>query len=89
MSACAWERRYSKQAYAYGTEANDFLRRVAPELPTEGRALLLGEGEGRNAVFLALRGLEVTAVDLSKQGLAKARRLAERRGVRIKTAPGR
>jgi SAM-dependent methyltransferase len=47
--------------------------------------LCLGEGEGRNAVFLAARGLDVTALDLSAVGLEKAQRLAKERGVTITT----
>lgn len=87
MTAELWDRRYSKQAYAYGKDPNEFVRGVWDEnlLPREGSALLLGEGEGRNAVFLAGVGLSCTAVDLSKAGLSKARRLADQRGVRIKT----
>lgn len=45
----------------------------------------MGEGEGRNAVCLAQLGREVTAVDSSKIGLEKARRLADARGVPITT----
>jgi SAM-dependent methyltransferase len=45
--------------------------------------LCLGEGEGRNAVYLAGRGHEVEAVDLSAVGLAKAVQLASERGVRV------
>jgi SAM-dependent methyltransferase len=46
---------------------------------------MLGEGEGRNGVYLAGLGYEVVAVDQSEVGLAKARRRAEERGVRIRT----
>jgi SAM-dependent methyltransferase len=78
-----WDERYAGPDYLFGTEPNDFLRSVADELP-EGRALCLGEGEGRNAVFLAERGYEVTAVDASATGLRKATRLASERGVEIR-----
>ena len=47
--------------------------------------LCLGEGEGRNAVFLAQRGLDVTAVDLSPKALEKAQGLARERGVTLRT----
>jgi 2-polyprenyl-3-methyl-5-hydroxy-6-metoxy-1,4-benzoquinol methylase len=79
-----WDERYSGEDYAYGTEPNDFLVSVAGELP-RGRALCLAEGEGRNAVWLARQGLDVTAVDSSPVGLDKATRLAEKRGVTIQT----
>ncbi|MCG6897413.1 MAG: methyltransferase domain-containing protein [Thiocapsa sp.] len=79
-----WDERYASEDYAYGTEPNDFLREVAPRLPV-GKTLCLGEGEGRNAVFLAGLGHRVTALDGSRVGLEKARRLAADRGVAIDT----
>lgn len=78
-----WDRRYADSGYCYGTDPNDFLRERVDALPSRGRVLCLGEGEGRNAVFLAGRGFEVVAVDASSVGLAKAGRLALERGVRI------
>ena len=80
-----WDERYAEAEYAYGKEPNDFLAEVADRIPA-GRVLCLGEGEGRNAVFLAARGFEVTGVDGSRVGLAKAEALARERGVRIATA---
>jgi SAM-dependent methyltransferase len=79
-----WDERYSAEGYAYGTEPNDFLTERVGRLPP-GRVLCLGEGEGRNAVWLARQGFEVTAVDASAVGLAKAERLADRHGVRVRT----
>jgi SAM-dependent methyltransferase len=79
-----WDQRYNEPDYAYGTEPNDFLRAMADRLPP-GRLLSLGEGEGRNAVWLAGQGFSVTAVDSSAVGLDKARRLAAERGVEIAT----
>jgi SAM-dependent methyltransferase len=78
-----WNERYSGSDYLFGTEPNDFLRSAVDRLP-EGRALCLGEGEGRNAVFLAERGYEVTAVDASAAGLRKAVKLSEARDVEIR-----
>jgi ubiquinone/menaquinone biosynthesis C-methylase UbiE len=46
-----------------------------------GRALDLAAGEGRNAVWLAERGWQVTAVDFSRVGLGKSRRLGAARGL--------
>lgn len=80
-----WNDRYSTEDYLYGTEPNDFLRAQAELFAQGGRVLCLGEGEGRNAVYLAEQGLEVTAVDSSSVGLAKAQRLAQSRGVSITT----
>jgi SAM-dependent methyltransferase len=79
-----WDRRYSEPGYAYGTDPNDFLASVVDRLPS-GRVLCIGEGEGRNAVYLARRGFEVTAVDASAVGLAKAEQLARQHGVEIVT----
>lgn len=79
-----WDERYSGETYAYGTEPNDFLVEKFDNLPP-GRVLCLAEGEGRNAVWLAGRGYEVSAVDASSAGLKKARRLADARSVKIKT----
>jgi SAM-dependent methyltransferase len=79
-----WDERYSSEQFAYGKEPNDFLREVVDRLPV-GRTLCLAEGEGRNAVFLATRGHDVTAVDMSLVGLEKANRLAEERDVTIET----
>ena len=52
---------------------------------TPGRVLCLAEGQGRNAVFLARRGFEVVAVDMSAAGMARARKLAEENGAQIDT----
>lgn len=79
-----WDERFAEDGFAYGEEPNDFLREWAPRLP-RGRTLCLAEGQGRNAVFLASLGHSVTAVDWSETGLAKARALAEHRGVKIRT----
>ncbi|MGD0484988.1 MAG: class I SAM-dependent methyltransferase, partial [Gemmatimonadales bacterium] len=79
-----WDLRYSEPGYAYGTEPNAFLVEVAGRIPA-GPVLSLGEGEGRNAVFLAGLGHDVVAVDASAVGLAKAEALARERGVRLVT----
>lgn len=78
-----WNERYAGEEYIYGTEPNDFLAEHAGKLT--GPVLSLAEGEGRNGVFLASRGLEVHGVDGSAVGLEKARKLAASRGVEIET----
>jgi SAM-dependent methyltransferase len=77
-----WDERYAGPDFAYGTEPNRFLVEVADRLP-RGLALSLGEGEGRNAVFLAAAGWRVIGVDRSRVGLAKALGLATERGVPV------
>lgn len=79
-----WDKRYSGKTFAYGTSPNDFLRAQAQHLPL-GNVLSLGEGEGRNAVFLAGLGYNVSALDGSRVGLAKAQTFAKDQGVEIKT----
>jgi len=79
-----WDARYSDEGWAFGTDPNDFLREQADQLPV-GRILCLAEGQGRNAVWLAQRGHDVTAVDQSAVGLRDAHRLAAERGVTITT----
>ena len=80
-----WNQRYSEPGFAYGTEPNDFLVSSTSLLPPGSRILCLGEGEGRNAVYLAKRGHRVTAVDSSFVGLQKTQSLAEKHGVSIET----
>ena len=74
-----WDERYSHTEFVYGTEPNDFLVSQVDALPM-GRVLCLGEGEGRNAVWLAKRGFDVTAVDASRVGLDKALKFAAAQG---------
>ncbi len=78
-----WNERYANKDYLFGTEPNSFLAEHCSLL--SGPVLSLSEGEGRNAVFLASRGLEVLGVDLSTVALEKANQLARSRGVEIKT----
>jgi len=79
-----WDEKFRKKKYTLGTEANPFLRKHIRLLP-RGKALDVATGEGRNAVFLAQHGFEVEAVDISKKGISKARRLAKEKGIKIKT----
>ena len=85
MSSTYWDERYSGDDLAYGAAPNDFLAHMADRFPTKGRALDIGAGEGRNALFLASRGLDVLAVDQSAVGMQKAERLARERGLSLRT----
>lgn len=80
-----WDERYSGEALAYGESPNDFLVSMAERLPTSGRALDIGAGQGRNALFLASRGLDVLAVDQSVVGMRKAQQLANQRSLALRT----
>lgn len=77
-----WDERYREPGFAYGTAPNEFLADVVDRIPP-GKILSLAEGEGRNAVYLASKGYEVTGVDGSAVGLHKAAALAKGRGVAI------
>lgn len=77
-----WNERFSQSDYQYGEAANDFIRENVSAIP-KGKVLCLAEGEGRNAVFLAAQGYDVTAVDLSAAGLVKAKALADKHGVSL------
>ncbi|RNC82467.1 MAG: class I SAM-dependent methyltransferase [Phycisphaera sp.] len=77
-----WDEKYSVEHFIYGTKPNTFLAEHANQI-SRGTVLSLAEGEGRNAVFLAELGYEVTAVDGSQVGIEKARQLAASRNVEI------
>ena len=79
------DERYQTPEYIFGDQPCQWLIMNQHRLPTSSIALALGDGEGRNGVFLAKLGLHVTSVDLSEVGLSKARDLAEKRGVSIQT----
>lgn len=80
-----WDRKFSVDHYQYGQAPNTHLAAQAARLPAGGRALVPGDGEGRNGVWLAERGFQVVSVDSSAIGLEKARRLAVGRGVGLAT----
>lgn len=84
MEPSFWDQRYAGEQYHYGTTPNAYLVDCVAHIPP-GPVLHLGEGEGRNAVFVAGRGHAVTAADQSAVGLAKAARLAAARGVALTT----
>ena len=83
MSRHDWDRRYEAPGLIWTGEPNRFLR-AEVEGVAPGRALDLACGEGRNAVWLASRGWDVTGVDFSARALEKARALATERGVALR-----
>ncbi|WP_028659528.1 class I SAM-dependent methyltransferase [Nocardioides insulae] len=78
MDSSAWDERYAGTDLVWSVTPNVFVADRIAELPP-ARAVDLAAGEGRNAIWLASRGWEVTAVDFSTVGLDKGRRLAEHR----------
>ena len=79
-----WNERYGAPDYIFGTAPNAFLASNASRLKRGQRALCIADGEGRNSVWLAEQGLEVTAFDFSPIGVDKARKLAASRGVKVR-----
>jgi cyclopropane fatty-acyl-phospholipid synthase-like methyltransferase len=78
-----WDERYSQEGYLFGTTPAVFLERHRDRLAPGATALAIADGEGRNSVFLAQQGLTVTAMDGSAVAVAKARTLADERGVAV------
>ena len=80
MDRQQWDERYSGTEFEWSVHPNQFVAEQLAGLPP-GRALDLAAGEGRNSVWLAERGWSVTAVDFSRVGLEKGRKLSAARGV--------
>ena len=80
MTAADWDARYRGSELVWGAAPNRWVERETADL-LPGRVLDIACGEGRNSIWLARRGWQVTAVDFSGVALAKAAQLAEGRGV--------
>lgn len=82
MDSDAWDERYASTELVWSAGPNVFVEdRTAGLAP--GRALDVAAGEGRNAVWLAEQGWDVTAVDFSPVGVETGRKVARRRGVDV------
>lgn len=79
----SWDKRFAGEDFLFGEAPNAFLARQAPLLKKGQRALAVADGEARNGVWLAEQGLSVHSMDFSSVAQAKARQLAERRGVTL------
>lgn len=77
-----WNERYSNEAYAYGESPNDYLKEQLEKL-NKGKILFPADGEGRNGVFAAKHGWNVSAFDISAEGQRKALQLAAKNNVHI------
>ncbi len=78
-----WDERYADDEYVFGHEPNRWMAENADLLEPGMSVLVPGDGEGRNGVWLAERGMQVTTLDASPVGVEKARKLAADRGVSI------
>ena len=79
-----WNKKYETENYLFGRDPIPFLKDHVDLLP-KGAALDLAMGEGRNGVFLATKGFQVTGVDISEAGFEKASALASEKGVKLTT----
>ena len=78
-----WNQRYASEEFAYGLYPNVLLKRLIEKMPS-GKILFPAEGEGRNAVFCATRGWDVSAFDITTSGKQKSEILALKNNVEIK-----
>lgn len=83
-----WDNRYSEKDFAYGETPNIFFKSVLDKYKLDGKILFPAEGEGRNAVYAAKKGLDVTAFDISIEGKKKALKLAAKENVTLKYEVG-
>jgi SAM-dependent methyltransferase len=77
-----WDKRYSEPSLAYGKEPNVYFKQKI-DLLQAGKLLLPGEGEGRNALYAAINGWKVTAIDSSFKAKEKALALANKKKIKI------
>lgn len=77
-----WNQRYSEDEWVYGKSPNAFFKEQLDGIPP-GKIILPAEGEGRNAVYAAGLGWDVTALDYSEAAREKALRLANKAGLSI------
>lgn len=78
-----WNQRFDRADYLFGTDPNAYLASHRDLFVPGRKALCVADGEGRNSVWLAERGLQVDAFDVSEVGIAKARKLASLKGVHV------
>jgi 2-polyprenyl-3-methyl-5-hydroxy-6-metoxy-1,4-benzoquinol methylase len=79
-----WDQRYTQNSYVYGRQPNAFLVSQINQLP-KGKVLSLAEGQGRNAIYMAQQGYEVTAVDGSAVAMQQTAEFARESGLSITT----
>jgi len=82
MNRELWNRRYAQKEFVWTVNPNQFLVAESKGL-SPGRALDIGTGEGRNAVWLAKLGWQVSAIDFSDVGISKGEKLAASESVSI------
>ena len=82
MASTEWNKKYNANEYVYGIEPIPYFIEVLERYRPDN-LLLPGEGEGRNAVYAAKKGVKVFAFDQSRTAYQKAQKLAKEHGVQI------
>ena len=80
-----WNAKFYTKDFIYGEAPNNFVKENIELLVNTKKVMCLGEGEGRNAIYLADKGMEVEALDISDIALKKLRRRAKESYLFIKT----
>ena len=80
-----WNNKFSRDGFLYGLKPNTFISSKIKLFDKNSKVLCIGEGEGRNAIFFAKRGFDVTAVDASDIGLLKLQQRAKEENLNIHT----
>jgi len=86
MSKEHWDNSFSDKDFVYGETENEFINHKSNIIRQHSKIGCFAEGEGRNAVYLATLGHDVTAYDQSAVGLEKTNKLASQHNVNVKTA---
>ncbi|ASN05548.1 class I SAM-dependent methyltransferase [Virgibacillus necropolis] len=85
MSKEHWDKSFSDNDFVYGKSENAFINETSDLIPDHSKVGCFAEGEGRNAVYLAKLGHEVTTYDQSTIGLEKTKTLASQNNVEVET----
>lgn len=78
-----WNERFATKDYVFGKAPSQFLEAQATHFAPGLTALAIADGEGRNSVWMAGQGMDVTAMEASPNAIAKARKLASEKGVEV------
>lgn len=85
MSKEHWDKSFADADFVYGEVENEFINEKSHLIPQQSKIACFAEGEGRNAVYLANLGHQVSIYDQSSIGLEKAQKLAQNNGVSVDT----
>lgn len=85
MSKEHWDNSFSDKDYVYGEQENVFIHEMSDLIPDHSKVGCFAEGEGRNAIYLAKQGHDVTSYDQSTVGLEKTKDLASQNNVDVET----